>query len=90
MRDDLTLLVDEGIEAINLCALHCEMRNLEYLLRSLALQAYKCGSLDKCNKVLSKYGPSNFYGDRVTVKFRKDQQTEATVQNVKVASFSGK
>ena len=89
MRDDLTLLVDKEMEAINLCALHCEIRNLEYLLRSLALQAYLCGSLHKCNNILKKYGPAKFHGDRVTVQFKKDQQTEATVQNVKVASFSG-
>ena len=81
--------MDEGIEAVNLCALHCEMRNLEYLLRSLGLQAYNCGTLDECNKALSKHGPASFHGNRIMVKPHRGQQTAITIQNIKVASFSG-
>lgn len=66
------------------------MRNCEQLLGSLGLFAYRVGSLDNLNKILSGYGPENCHGfPRVTVKERKGQQTEITRQNIQVASFSG-
>ena len=42
---------------VNLCALHCELRNTEQLLVSLGLTTYKCQSLKECNSVLAEYGP---------------------------------
>ena len=42
---------------MNLCALHCELRNTEQLLISLGMFAYDCGSLKDCNLYLnSKIG----------------------------------
>ena len=37
IRDDLELLLEEDLSSINLCALHCELRNTEQLLSSLGL-----------------------------------------------------
>lgn len=66
------------------------MRNCEQLLGSLGLFAYRIGSLNKLNEVLSNYGPENCRGfPRVTIKERKGQQTEIMRQNIQVASFSG-
>ena len=82
--------MEEELSSINLCSLHCEMRNCEQLLGSLGLFAYRIGSLDKLNEVLSNYGPENCRGfPRVTIKERKGQQTEIMRQNIQVASFSG-
>lgn len=53
LRDDLNFLLEEELSSINLCSLHCEMRNCEQLLGSLGLFAYRIGSLDKLNEVLS-------------------------------------
>lgn len=90
LRDDLNFQLEEELSSINLCSLHCEMRNCEQLLGSLGLFAYRVGSLDNLNKILSGYGPENCHGfPRVTVKERKGQQTEITRQNIQVASFSG-
>ena len=64
------------------------MRNCEQLLGSLGLFAYRIGSLDKLNEVLSNYGPENCRGfPRVTIKERKGQQTEIMRQNIQVAFF---
>lgn len=66
------------------------MRNIEQLLGSLGLFAYKCDALDECNEVLSNYGPENSRKyNRVTVKETKGQTTEVTKSNISVASFSG-
>ena len=90
LRDDLNFLLEEELSSINLCSLHCEMRNCEQLLGSLGLFAYRIGSLDKLNEVLSNYGPENCRGfPRVTIKERKGQQTEIMRQNIQVAFFSG-
>ena len=69
---------------INLCALHCELRNTELaeLLSSLGLFSYKVGSLDECNDQLANYGPENF----ITVKM-KDMAVKR--HNIQVSSFSG-
>ena len=74
---------------MSLCALHCEMRNTEQMLKNVGLLEHEIGSLHECNDVLSKYGPSNFKGDRISVKLRQGQQTAAGRNNVSVASFSG-
>ena len=66
------------------------MRNCEQLLGSLGLFAYRIGSLDKLNEVLSNYGPENCRGyPRITIKERKGQQTAIEKHNIQVASFSG-
>lgn len=41
LRDDLNFLLEEDLSTINLCSLHCEMRNCEQLLGSLGLFAYR-------------------------------------------------
>ena len=82
-------LLDEDLSSMSLCALHCEMRNTEQLLKSIGLLAHKIGSLQECNEELSQYGPSNFKGDRITVKLKQGQQTAAGRHNISVASFSG-
>ena len=74
---------------INLCALHCELRNTEQLLSSLGLFSYKVGSLDECNDQLANYGPENF-SSRITVKMKdKGQETAVEKHNIQVSSFSG-
>ena len=74
---------------MSLCALHCEMRNSEQLLKSVGLLAYEIGSLQECNAKLSDYGPANFKGDRITVKLRPGQATAPGRNNVSFASCSG-
>lgn len=49
---------------INLCTLHCELRNAEQLLISLGMFAYDCGSLKDCNYALSEYVPDSMKGER--------------------------
>jgi len=53
LRDDLTCLPDEDLSSLCLCALHCEMRNTEQILKSVGLLAYEIGSLQECNDELS-------------------------------------
>ena len=78
------------MSSINLCSLHCEMRNCEQLVGSLGLFAHRVGSLDQLNKALSDFGPENCRGfPRVTVEERKGQQTAIERQNIQVASYSG-
>lgn len=88
IRDDLEFLLEEDLLSINLCALHCELRNTEQLLTSLGLFAYKVDSLEECNKELSKYGPENF-NSRITVKTKEGQETAVEKHNIQLASFSG-
>ena len=57
IRDDIGLLLEEDITSVNLCALHCEIRNTEQFLGSLGLFACKIGSLESLNKALSNLGP---------------------------------
>ena len=57
MRDDLLIFKDIEESDVNLCALHCELRNTEQLLMSLGLTAHICGSLREGNEVLPEYGP---------------------------------
>ena len=89
LRDDLLCILDEELSSMCLCALHCEMRNTEQLLKSVGLLAYEIGSLKQCNEELSKFGPENFHSDRITVKLKPGQQTAPGRNNVSVSSFSG-
>ncbi|KXJ06986.1 hypothetical protein AC249_AIPGENE18630 [Exaiptasia diaphana] len=89
MRDDLTCLLDEDLSSLCLCALHCEMRNTEQLLKSIGLLAYKIGSLDNLNTKLYSYGPENAKQDRVTVKIKPGQTTEAERNNMSISSCAG-
>ena len=89
LRDDLTCLLDEDLSSLCLCALHCEMRNTEQILKSVGLLAFEIGSLQECNDELSKYGPENFKADRITVKLRPGQQTAPGRNNISFASCSG-
>lgn len=90
LQDDLNFLLEEDLSSINLCSLHCKMRNCEQLLGSLGLFTYGIGGLDLLNEALSEYGPESCREfKRVTVKERKGQQTAIDKQNIHVASFSG-
>ena len=44
------------LSSIYLCALLSEMLNIEKLLGSLGLLAYRCYALDECTKALTQYG----------------------------------
>ncbi|CAH3182021.1 unnamed protein product [Porites lobata] len=88
IRDDLEFLLKEDLSSINLCALHCELRNTEELLSSLGLFLYKVGSLDECNAELANYGPENF-SSRITVKMKEGQETAVEKHSIQVSSFSG-
>jgi len=91
IRDDLTFLLEEELSQINLCSLHCELRNTEQLLRSLGFLAYKIGSLEELNAVLACYGPeSQRTASRLTVEENQGQQTAITRSNIKLKSFTGK
>ena len=81
-------LLEEYLSSINLCALHCELRNTEELLSSLGLFLYKVGSLDECNAELANYGPENF-SSRITVKMKRAKKLPVEKQNIQVSSFSG-
>ena len=75
---------------MNLCALHCELRNTEQLLISLGMFAYDCGSLKDCNYALSEYGPDSMKGrDRILVKTKPGQESAVERHNFQVISFSG-
>lgn len=89
IRDDLTCILDEDLSSHCLCALHCEMRNTEQILKSVGLLAYEIGSLPECNAELKRYGPDNFYGDRIKVKVKPGQKTAVERNNIKFASCSG-
>ena len=70
----IAFLLEEYLSSINLCTLHCKLRNTEQLLSSLGLFSYKVGSLDECNAELANYGPKNF-SSRITVKMKEGQET---------------
>lgn len=90
MRDDLLIFMDVDVRDVNLCALHCELRNTEQLLLSLGLTAHRCGSLNECNSVLADYGPETMVKDRIIVKLKEGQDTDVNRHNIKIRSFSGK
>lgn len=58
LRGDLTCILDEELSSMSLCALHCEMRNTEQLLKSIGLLAYEIGSLEDYNQKLSENVPA--------------------------------
>ena len=90
IRDDLTLLFDEDMTAVSICALHCELRNMEQLLTSLGISCHEIGSLDECNAVLKDYGPQNMKHNRISIRAKPGQETKLGRHNVQVLSFSGK
>lgn len=81
--------MDVEVADVNLCALHCELRNTEQLLMSLGLTAHRCGSLKECNLVLAEYGPETMVKDRIVVKLKEGQDTDVKKHNIKIRSFSG-
>ena len=89
IRGDLEFLLEEELSNVQLCALHMEMRNMEQLLGSIGLVAYKNDCLKDANNVLRGYGPESFEGDRLTVKKKAGQQTEVGKHNIHVSSMSG-
>lgn len=75
---------------MNLCALHCELRNTEQLLSSLGMFAYECGSFKDCNAVSAEYGPDSMKErDRIVVKTKPGQESAIERHNIQVVSFSG-
>ena len=89
IHDDLEFLPEEDLSStVNLCALHCVLRNTEELLSSLGLFSYKVGSLDECNAKLANYGPENF-SSRITVKMKEGEETAVEKHNIQMSSFSG-
>ncbi|XP_068743164.1 uncharacterized protein [Montipora capricornis] len=89
LRDDLQFLLEEDLSSINLCSLHCEMRNCEQLLGSLGLFAHRIGSLDELNEALSDHGPESCKGfPRITIKEKPGQHTAIERNTIEVASFS--
>ena len=72
--------MDVEVADVNLCALHCELRNTEQLLMSLGLTAHRCGSLKECNLVLAEYGPETMVKDWIVVKLKEGQDTDVKKQ----------
>ena len=46
LRADVEFLLEEDLKQINLCSLHCEMRNTERLLGSLGLFCHGVTTLE--------------------------------------------
>lgn len=90
LRDDLVFLLEEDLSHINLCSLHCEMRNTEQLLGSLGLSARRVGCLHLLDAALSSYGAESQQDfSCIKVEEKPGQQTGIERANIKVASFSG-
>ena len=67
------------------CALPCELPNTEQLLSFLGMYAYECGSLKKCNAVLSEYCPESMKGrDRIALKLKPWQEIAINRHNIQV------
>ena len=81
--------MDVEVADVNLCALHCELRNTEQLLKSLGLTTHRGGSLKECNGVLAEYGPETMVKDRIVVKLKEGQDADVKKHNIKIRSFSG-
>ncbi len=77
------------MDTVNLCALHCEIRNTEQILGLLGLVAYKIGSLDSLNEKLTELGPKTMKKNFIRIKDRRNVNLEVRKNNVKVASISG-
>ncbi|XP_078384134.1 uncharacterized protein LOC144666603 [Oculina patagonica] len=89
IRDDLDFLLEEELSEVNLCALHCEMRNTEWVIGSVGLMSYHCNALKELNAKLSELGPGNFKDSYVKIKEKKKQETCINRSNIKVSSMSG-
>ena len=86
----MLFLLEEELYDVNLCALHCKLRNTEQLLCSLGMFAYEYGSLKNCNAVLAEYGPDSMKGrDRIVVKTKPGQESGIERHIIQVLSFSG-
>ena len=86
----MLFLLEEELSNVNLCALHCELRNTEQLLVSLGMFAHDCGSLKDCNAVLSDYGPDSMKErERIVVKTKPGQESAIERHNIQEVSFSG-
>lgn len=86
----MLFLLEEELCDVNLCTLHCELRNTEQLLCSLGMFAYEYGSLKNCNAVLAEYGPDSMKGrDRIVVKTKPGQESGIERHIIQVLSFSG-
>ena len=81
--------MDEDITSVNLCALHCEIRNTEQFLGSLGLFAFKIGSLESLNKTLSELGPLSMKKDFIRLKEGRNTNMAVNKAHIKVASLSG-
>ena len=90
MHDDIGLLLDEEISSVNLCALHCKIRNTEQFLGSLGLFAYKIGSLDSLNALLSELGPNSMKKNLIRLKEARNNNMAVIREHINVASLSGK
>ena len=75
--------------SVNLCALHCEMRNTEQLLGSLGLFAYKIGALENLNKTLKELGPSAMKKNFIRLREGRNKNVAVNKNHIKVASLSG-
>ncbi|KAL9977249.1 hypothetical protein ACROYT_G014631 [Oculina patagonica] len=62
IRDDLTCILDEDLSSHCLCALHCEMRNTEQMLKSVGLLAYEIGSYQSAMESLKDVALITFMG----------------------------
>ena len=88
VRDDLTLLLSEDIPAVNLCALHCEIRNTEHIIDSYGLVAQCIGNLVGLNTELSQHDPVTMKCF-VRIKARRNKNLAVHRNDIKVASLSG-
>ena len=70
--------------SVNLCALHCDMRNTDQLLGSLGLFAYKIGSLENFNKVLRELGPAAMKKDFKRLRERRNMDLAVNKNHITV------
>ena len=90
MKDDLLFLLEEELCNVDMCALHCELRNTEQLLSLLGMFAYECDSLKNCHAVLCVYGPDSMKEKhQIVVKAKPGQETGIQRHNIQVVSSSG-
>ena len=82
-------MIDEDITSVNLCALHCEIRNTEQILGSIGLFAYKIGSLEQLNKKLAEHGPKTMKKNFIKLKEGRNLNMAVNKSHIKVVSLSG-
>ena len=78
------------MNSVNLCALHCEMRNTEQILGSLGLYAYKIEALESLNAKLAELGPKSMKKNFIRIKDNRNKNLEVTKNHIKIASISGR